>query len=182
MGNPLVRSCLWAPLAVVVACAPVDDNPPPDCTVTTPGDTQATAIVIEDTYIAFVLDDAIGGQVCVPGVAAVCETKPRCSGELDVAVGSTASFNIVVKNSTRSHISVDDVFFAFGTDPAWSFDDAANAGTNFTIYPESSERIVVRVAPQIEGAITAELIVGSDAVNVVDGATSIFLTATGVEP
>ncbi len=176
----------FASLAVVTVCAaacpqvlyPPHEEPPP-CGVTASNTVEQadTAAPQLASFIGFVLDDALGGQTCIPGIAADCaEQLEACAGELSAATGTTTTVVIDIEN--RSQLQVTFVGgLAIDGDCGWSIAD----GSGFDIDDGTTVPVEVVFTAGAAGVCDSEFVVNVFADNVEGSEVRIPLRATVTE-
>lgn len=190
MGNDHVRVMGICTLAITAACAPRPSAGYPDVACIVDDGANATFALSEEApiqrvaspAIEFFLDEESGGPLrCRPSVDA-CAAFDTCVGApIAVQVGFTATLVLGVRTIESTGVAVYFDELTLSGDPSFhvlqptlsSLDPDDNEGTWF-----------VAVTPSVQGIITANLHIRSDARNMpYDGETrAITLQVEGVQP
>jgi len=169
---------VWLLLATA-ACesprAPVAGEP---CGVTAGGGVEQAATVLFQpipTYLGFVLDEALGGQSCVPGVAEACESElEECVGRLSVLSGTTTIVTVDIESRGQTQVGVDGI--GIDGDCGWSVADREG----FRIDGGTAVTVEMTFAAGEVGTCDADFVVSAFADNVPERESRIPLRATVV--
>jgi len=169
-------SAVLVALVSMWAACPRQPSPPtvpPECGVTI--NTVEQAIQRIPPYLGFVLDDALGGQTCVPGLAADCAQElEACVGTLSAVAGTTTTVIIDIESQGAASVSVGSI--AIESDCGWSVAD----GGAFNIDGGTTVPVEVTFVAGEVGSCDAEFIVSANADNVPESEVRIPLRATVV--
>lgn len=177
--KPIAVVVLAVAVSLCAACPQISPQPqpPPPCGVTTPSTVEQADRVIEriPAYLGFVLDDALGGQTCVPGVAEDCaEQLDACIGTLSAVTGTTTTVVVDIESRGAVAVSVESIAIEgdCGCSVVYSDPFFIDAGTTVPVE-------VTFVAGEV-GACDADFIVSAYADNVPSSQVRIPLRATVV--